>query len=72
MKQETELIHLTPIEIKRILTSHIKQQGYEVDLIQFIHTDNSENCFMGVNVVVKPKRLETRQMPQQSELYYGC
>jgi len=72
MKQTTELIHLTPTEIKRILTSHIKQQGYEVDLIQFVHSDDSENCFLGVNVIVKPKRLETRRNHQQNELYYGC
>ena len=72
MNQESELIHLTPNEIKLILTNHIKHQGYEVDVIQFVHSDNSENCFLGVNAIVKPKKLETRRIHRQSELYYGC
>lgn len=72
MKQETELIHLSPVEIKRILANHIKHQGYEVDLIQFVHSDNSENCFLGVNVIVKPKRLDNRRTIRQSDIYYGC
>ena len=72
MNPETELLHLTPNEIKLILTNHIKHLGHEVELIQFVHSDNSENCFLGVNVLVKPKKLETRRNHRQSELYYGC
>lgn len=72
MVQQTEFIHLSAVEIKRIITKHIESQGYDEVSVQFVHSDNSENCFLGINVVAKPKISNKLRTIHQSELYYGC
>lgn len=72
MVQQTEFMHLSVTEIKQIVTKHIESQGYDEVSVQFVHSDNSENCFLGINVVAKPKILDKLRTIRHNELYYGC